>query len=77
MLVSAMPNTSRNSVTGSMMGSPGFAIRSDPATASSHAAGTAMLASACLSENADNRTGAPAPACSSRAWFCLLVAHAT
>src|SRR4029453_10202412 len=75
MLVSAMPNVSRNSVTGTMMGRPGIAILTEPSMQSTHALRVLSAAIASASANAEMRTGAPAAASSIRAWFFLFDAH--
>ena len=75
MLVSATPNTSRNSVTGAMTGSPGWAIAADFSMQSTHSFGALKSLDCCAAAYAELRTGAPAAACSIRVWFVLLDAH--
>src|SRR5207244_36816 len=74
-LVRAMPKMSRNSVTGTMMGRPGCAIRAEASMQSTHALGTFSAASASAFAYAELRTGAPAADCSMRAWLVLFEAH--
>src|SRR5438094_8734167 len=75
MLVSAMPNTSRNSVTGSMLGSPGGAMAADASMHSTHSFGALKSLDFCAIASAELRTGAPAAACRMRVWFSLFDAH--
>ena len=75
MLVSAMPNMSRNSVTAAMTGSPGCAIFADASMHSTHCFGDLKSLDAWAAAYADVRTGAPAAACSMRVWLALFDAH--
>src|SRR5215831_11291528 len=75
MLVSATPNTSRNSVTGAMIGSPGCAMLAEVSMHSTHSLGALKSLDFCAAAYAELRTGAPAAACSMRVWLFLFDAH--